>query len=85
MELNAVQKAEQVKYAASLMGYSELMRYASALWMMALEENGHDTETAFVPAYPRWVGDANYFKEARFVKEDIDSLIRTLKAKGVEA
>lgn len=85
MELNSTQKAEQVKYAASLMGYAELMRYASALWMMALEENGHDAENAFIPAYPRWIGNGHYFKEAGFVKEDIDSLIRELKRKGIEA
>lgn len=83
-ELNLAQKAELIKGMGSLMGYADVMRMASALWTMALEENGHDTENAFLPAYSRWIGDSSYYKEARYVREDIDSLVKALKGKGIE-
>lgn len=78
------QKAELVKGIGSLMGYGDMMRFAAALWKMALEENGHDPENAFLPAYPRWVGDSSYYKEGKYIREDIDALVKELKGRGIE-
>lgn len=71
MELTLRQKAEQVKRLGDLMGYADVMRIASALWMMALEENGHDMENAMIPSYGRWVGNSHYYKEAKAVSEEM--------------
>lgn len=84
-ELNLAQKAELIKGMGSLMGYADVMRIASALWIMALRENGHEDHSAFLPSYQRWIGNGNYYKEARFVTEEIESLIREMRGKGIEA
>lgn len=84
MELNLAQKAELIKSVGGMMGYAEVMRMASALWQMSLEENGHDKHQAFVPSYDRWIGNDAYYKEAGFVTDEIKSLIRDLRGKGIE-
>lgn len=84
MELTLRQKAELVKRMGELMGYSDVMRIASALWMMSLEENGHDKHNAFVPSYDRWIGNSHYYKEAGAVTEEMDTMVRKLKGIGVD-
>ena len=84
MELTLRQKAEQIKLMGNLMGYADVMRIASALWAMTLEENGHDKHSAFVPSYDRWIGNGHYYKEARAVSDEMAALEKTLKGMGIE-
>lgn len=85
MELTLRQKAELVKNLGGLMGYSDVMKIASALWAMSLEENGHDKHQALVPSYDRWIGNSHYYKEAVAVSEEMTGWLLKMKGIGMEA